>query len=275
MELRDALQALQESKTELSNIKAFYMNQEASMKAKVADLETRLEEHVNALGELQHRYEKRNEAYHILRHEKADLVAANALLDRKRDAQALEIAGLQEGRRRMEMELQESQSKLLSSVIPQTADLEKVRTEARNAVHESASLRQRITSLQTDFEYTRGEYANASMAAANSANYIRDLEAENKTLRQKASGEAARLRELNSVNASKVHLARIKELEAIVEDREESLRKREREKRERGVQTRSGSVQRERGSRAGSRAGSPMPGFLGVGEKRGSGLRFG
>ena len=240
---------------------------------------SRLGEHADALGELQRRYEKRNEAYHILRHEMAESVAASAVLERKREAQAVEIRRLQEDRRGFEVELQECRLQLLTSVVPQTADLERARMEARNAIHEAKMLNQRISSLHTDFEFVRGQYQAASTAAASSATRIQELEAMNVILTQKASGEAVRLREVNNDNASTMHLARIRELEAIVEDREELLRKKEREKRERGVQTRSGSVQRERGSRAGSRAASPMPGLLGVGvgvgDKRGSGLRFG
>lgn len=274
LELRNSLQ---EAQTKLARLKTSRANRETSLQASIESLESRLQEHVDALSDLQYRYEERNTEYHILRHENAELITAAALADRKRENQASEIAKLREERTQLENELRGAREALVVCVNPDLAALEKAKEEGRAAVQQNDLLQKKVASLEANFEFTRHEYQLASGAAAESATRIVELEGEIQTLRQKASGEAVRLKGVTNKNEDEAHVKRIAELEALLEEREDLLKKKDRG---RGVQTRSGSVQprspRPGNSRAGSRAGSPMGGYLGVNmTKTGSGLRFG
>lgn len=275
LELRSSLQ---EAQSKLARLKTSRAVRETSMQASTDSLETRLQEHIDALSYLQYRYEERNTEYHTLRHEKTELLSAAALADHRRENQASEIAGLKEERMRLESELRRAREALVVCANPDLADLERVKEENRAAAQQNALLRNKVAALQTDFDFTREQYQLASGAAAEAASRIAELEVEIQTLRQRASGEAVRLKGATNNNENKAHVKRITELEALLEEREDLLRKKDRG---RGVQTRSGSVQprspRPGNSRAGSRAGSPMGGgYLGVSVgKMGSGLRFG
>ena len=250
------------------------------MQASIDGLESRLQEHIDVVSYLQYRYEERNTEYHTLRHEKAELISAAELADRKRENQASEIASLKEDRTRSESELRRVREALMACANPDLADLEKAKEEGRAAVQQNALLQRKVAALQTDFDYTRQQYQLALNDVAESVSRITELEAEIQTLREQASGKAVQLKEVTNHHENEAHVRRIAELEALLEEREDLLKKKERG---RGVQTRSGSVQprspRPGNSRAGSRASSPMGGtggYLGGSmARRGSGLRLG
>src|SRR5439155_6182418 len=87
-------------------------------------------------------------------------------------------------------------------------------------------------------------------------------------LQLKSSGNAVRAAEISKQNEMAAHVARIAQLEAMVADREDVLRRKEEEirrlVRNRGMETRSSSVPRSPRP-GGSRAGSPVPGGFGIG----------
>lgn len=274
----DVQKALQDANAQLATLKLSHQKREASMRETINGLQSRLQEISNDLSLLQDRNEELTAERANLKHEKDDLITAAATIEKKLASRATEIADLKEERKGLKAELEEARNALKGSVVPEIAELEKAKEEARAAVQERDSLQKKIASLKQDFEFTRQQYQQASTAAAESSNRNTELEAENVELRKKASGEATRAKEITVKNAHVIHEKRIQQLEAMLEERDELLRKRDRG---RGVQTRSGSVQprspRPGNSRAGSRAGSPMAPvpFGGLGAKVGSGLRFG
>ena len=274
----DVQKALQDANAQLATLKLSHQKRESSLRETINGLQSRLQEISNDLSLLQDRNEELTAERANLRHEKDDLITAAATTEKKLASRATEIAELKEERKSLKAELEEARNALKGSVVPEIAELEKAKEEARTTVQERDSLQKKIASLKQDFEFTRQQYQQASTAAAESSNRNTELEAENIELRKKASGEAARAKEITIKNATVIHEKRIQQLEAMLEERDELLRKRDRG---RGVQTRSGSVQprspRPGNSRAGSRAGSPMAPvpFGGLGAKVGSGLRFG
>ena len=277
VELNRAREALQGAQHEIANLKASHASREAIIQAAVTSSEFRLQERVSDLEELQTRYEDQYTAYHTLRHEKDDLVEVMARLQIRNETQAVQIETLKEEQKRIVGELQEARTALTLSTVPERAELEKALTDVRELSETQEHLQRKVSSLTTDFEFTRQQYQNASSSAAESASKVMELQGENVELRRKASGQAVRLRELNKTVEEDRLRKRIEQLELMVKDRDQILDRREREVRGRGVQTRAGSVQPRSpkpSSRAGSRAASPLPGLLAV-SKPTSGLRFG
>ncbi|KAI9880921.1 MAG: hypothetical protein M1830_009989 [Pleopsidium flavum] len=269
-------QALKTAEEQLGMLRAQYTSREAELQNTIIAAQQRLQEHIDALSALQFRYESRTTDLHKLRAERDAAAVATAQAQRRCETQSAGIANLKEQQTTLVTELREAQIALESSAIPEIATLEKTKAEARQLAVDKAQLEKRLASLTKDFEFTRQQYQHASTAAAENASALTDLQSEVSALKQQASGEAVRLRQLNISNESQVHLGRAKQLEATLEEREELLRKKEEELREmkrgRGLATRASSAPRS--PRLGSRASSPVPGFLGS-AGRGSALRFG
>ena len=270
--MQDLQNALQRAERNLATFKAASSARDKFLEAQIQDL-------ANALSGVQTRYEDRNTEYHILRHERDDLVAAAAVADQKRDALTTEIAKLKMERNVINDELKAAKEALLSSSIPEISELERLRTETASLIQDKASLERRVHSMNETFEFTRQQYQRASTSAAEAVSRASELEAENTTLRQKASGEAVRLRQLNITNAIVVEQQENERLKMESDELKELLRKKERG---RGVTTRTGSVapksprlggspgRSRAGSRApGSRPVSPVRSFLGVRKGRG------
>ena len=270
--MQDLQNALQRAEKTLATVKAASSAREEAVQAQ-------LQEHMSALHGVQTRYEDRNTEFHILRHERDDLVATAAIADRKRDALNAEIAKLKLERNALNEELKTTREALLSSSIPEISELERLRTETASLAHGKSSLERQVQSLEETFEFTRQQYQQASTAAAEAVSRASELEALNTILRRQASGDASRLRQLNITNAIAAEQQENERLKAENDDLKELLRKKERG---RGVTTRTGSVapksprlgaspgRSRAGSRApGSRPVSPVRSFLGVRKGRG------
>ena len=167
----------------------------------------------------------------------------------------------------------------MSSSVPDIAQLESLRQTNRDLVKENQSYASKLTSLTTDFEFTRQQYQLASTSAADLASQIAAVTATNKDLEQKASSEAAKLAAINAERESEIWIRRVEFLEAVVKDREELLRRKEeeiKERRGRGMQTRGGSLAPKSPRADTSRCGSVEKDWkVGARGGGGSGLRFG
>ena len=276
--LDELQQALQTAKDELEELKTRHANREVELQNTITSTQQRLQEHVDALSDLQYRYEARSTDLHTLRAERDAAVAATAQAHRRYESQSVDIAKLKEQQLVLETQLKHARTVLGSSTIPEVAALESANAETAQLSADKVHLEKRLANLTKDFEFTRQQYQLASTAAAENASALYDLQAEVVTLKVQASGEAARLRQLNLSTESQVHLERAKQLEATLKEREEILQKKEEElrdlKRGRGLATRASSAPRS--PRLGSRASSPMPGLLaGNAGRGGSALRFG
>ncbi len=239
-------------------------------------IQSRLQEHVEALTELQYRFEDQNKEMVTLRGERDAAIAASAGNSRNLEKLKANIAKMKEEHETLAAELVDARTALLNST-PEVADLEKARAEARQAAADKARLENRIQSMTKELEFTRTQYQSASTAAAEASMEVVALQEENTVLKRKASGETAKLRQLNSGKDTETHLARIKELEQTLESREELLKRKEEEikaqTRQRGLGTRASSNPR---SPMPSRASSPASAFVGMPMGRGGHpLRYG
>ncbi|MCJ1390188.1 hypothetical protein MMC18_003046 [Xylographa bjoerkii] len=271
--------ALSKAETDLANLKITHDIRVDELQAAIERHKQQIQERMESLSELQQRYEERNAEYHTLRHEKEDFIAAGVSAERKRDALIAEIAKLKEERMLLNEELRTVRESLRSSAIPPVAELESLRSQVRSLAQDKAMFERKTKSMAADFEFTRQQYQAASSSAAEHGTRVTELEAENAVLRQKASGEAMKLRQITLDHALECQTRETEKLAVENADLRDLLRKKERGK---GVTTRTGSVapksprlgnspaRSRAGSRApGSRPGSPVRSFLGVRKGRG------
>lgn len=217
---------------------------------------------------------------HALRSERDVAYEDSVRAQRRVEALTTELLKVKEQRGALEQELNEARTAMQTSAVPGVADLEMARAEVRKLSSEKAQLEKRLANQAKDNDFTRQQYQIASTAAMENASEVQALQAEVAELKVKASGEAARLRELSMQREAQTHLDQVKRLEALLVEREEILRKREDElehlKKTRGVTTRSASVPKS--PRLGSRASSPapVPGMFanGTAGRGGSSLRY-
>ncbi|MCJ1398950.1 hypothetical protein MMC11_002151 [Xylographa trunciseda] len=271
--------ALNKAETDFTNLKTAHDVRVRELQATIEGHQRHIQERMESLSELQQRYEERDAEYHTLRHEKEDFIAASVIADRKRETLLAEMAKLKEERKMLEEEVKKVRESLGSSTIPQVAEVEALRSQVRSLAQDKAMLERKTQSMAADFEFTRQQYQLASSSAAEFATQVAALEAENATLRQKASGEAVKLRQATLDDALEQQMRENEKLAGENGDLRDLLRKKERGK---GVTTRTGSVapksprlgnspaRSRAGSRApGSRAASPVRSFLGVRKGRG------
>ncbi|MCJ1470723.1 hypothetical protein MMC07_009370 [Pseudocyphellaria aurata] len=235
-----------------------------------------------SLGELQTRFEKKNDRCHTLRYDNDDLETKVNAAKQKQSHQAAEIAKLVEARASLEQELRAARDALLSSNNPSIASLESLNGENRDLRATIVNLEKKVASQAHDNDYIRQEYQNASSAAATSANQITALQRDLEVAQRRAQGEATRLASINRTNETSQLLATVERQSLELASRERLLQKQAEDLKEfkefkrgrGGVVTRGSSVQ-AKSPRSRSRAGSPGVGGGGHGKVGGSSLRYG
>ncbi|KAE8355772.1 class II histone deacetylase complex subunits 2 and 3-domain-containing protein [Aspergillus coremiiformis] len=246
---------------------------EKSQKA-LADMQSHLQEREKLLESLQHRYETRTKDFHKIRRERDCLVDSKVASDQKMEKQRAEIGKLKDERTQLRHDLEQAREEIKSGG-GGVAELEAAREEIRRLTKDNAGLERKAEYEAKQAEYTREQYQTASNVAAQTGNELRQLREENEVLKRKVAGNASRLREINIENDGARHLSRVSELEAILANREDLLRRKEdelREIRKNRPSTRSTSTQpRSPRLTAGSRPTSPG---INNHNGRGSGLRF-
>ncbi|EAL85966.1 conserved hypothetical protein [Aspergillus fumigatus Af293] len=246
----------------------------------LADAQSRLQEREGILSLLQHRYESRTKELHKVRQERDRLVEAKLSSEQRLEKQKEDNIKLKDERTQLRHELEKAREALKAGG-GSMAELERAQEEIRRLTKANASLERKAEYEAKQAEYTREQYQTASNVAAQSGNEILQLKEENESLKRKVAGDASRLRELNIQSDEQRHLARVKELEAMLASREDLLRRKEdelREFRKNRPSTRSTSTQPRspKWTAANSRPTSPgINNHNGSGYSgRGSGLRF-
>ncbi|RHZ54696.1 uncharacterized protein CDV56_107842 [Aspergillus thermomutatus] len=264
----------------LVQLKTSHATELEKLQKALADAQSRLQEREGVLSLLQHRYESRTQELHKVRQERDRLAESKVLSEQRLEKQKEDIIKLKDERTQLRHELEKARETLKAGG-GSMAELEKAQEEIRRLAKDNASLGRKAEYEAKQAEYTREQYQTASNVAAQSGNEILQLKEENESLKRRVAGDASRLRELNIQSDEQRHLARVRELEALLASREDLLRRKEdelREFRKNRPSTRSTSTQPRspKWTAANSRPTSPGinnhngSGFSG----RGSGLRF-
>ncbi|KAL8969987.1 MAG: hypothetical protein Q9183_001735 [Haloplaca sp. 2 TL-2023] len=218
--LNDALAAAKtESSTRHRTIQSL-QTESSNLKTHITNLET-------SLGELQNRYESKHRQYFDLHLARQNLIAENEKAARRIETQATDLAVLRTTKKALEQEIETARKDLLSSDKPDMARLAAAENETRAAKAEVAKLLTKTTTLKNEAELMRQAYQTASTSATDSIATIADLTAANEVLTRKASGEAARLAELNQDTAVQESRKEIRQLKHAVEEREKVVRRKE------------------------------------------------
>ncbi|KAH0559329.1 hypothetical protein GP486_004155 [Trichoglossum hirsutum] len=233
---------------------------EAEIQQEARSIERRLREYIENFTELQTKYEDQVQEMRSLRAERDNALAALKHAAIRRDQMTTEILKLKEERASVEALLKQARADLIGSSRPGVAELAKAREEARGEAAERRRLEQKVESMTRDLDFFRAQYQEASSAAVEARSELHILRNDNEIFKRKASGEAVKLRQMATSTENEMHLRRILELEAILKERNEHLRRKEEEvksqARGKGIMARRSSTPR---SPKPSRAGSPNP----------------
>ncbi|KAJ5735807.1 Histone deacetylase complex subunit 2/3 [Penicillium malachiteum] len=275
------LESLEKSIVQMKNTHA---SEKEQLQNDLNQMHMRFQEMERELGTLQHRYETRTSDLYKTRVERDEAAASRKLLEQRVEKFRDDVTKLKEERTQLNIELGAARQELKDGG-GTLADLETAREEIRRLTQEVSGLERKAEYERNQSDYTREQYQNASNAAAQAGNELRQLQSENVALKRKVEGNAAQLREVTNKSDSTIHLDRIAELELTLASRDEFLRKKEEELRDirkNRPSTRSTSTQpRSPKWAASSRPTSPgvnngngngngNNGMMG----RGSGLRF-
>lgn len=263
------------SESQIPQQSVTYSAELENLRKALAESQARVQTMESNLATLQHRHETKHLILHETRQELEKALETGKRAETKLERQKGEILKLKDEKAALTKDLEEARNTIKSGGGLES-DLEKAREEARSLTKDNSALQRTVQQERSQGEYTRQQYQNASSSAAQSAMEIRQLEDKVRDLETKASGEAARLKELKMKNDQQTHLARVEELEAALAAREEILTRKEeevRELRKNRPSTRATSMQPRSPKCGPSRSASPAPNSISS-AVRGSALKF-
>ncbi|KAL8749570.1 MAG: hypothetical protein Q9199_007604, partial [Rusavskia elegans] len=200
--------------------------QNKTLLAEISSTQTAHQTHISdleaSLSSLQTRYESKDRAHQTLHLQKSDLESSLAAALEKQTAQSAEITSLRASKQQLETELDQTRKDLLTTPHenPDITRIALAESHARSARSANETLTKKLSSLTSDLDFTRAAYQDASTSAADLSAEIHDLETQLETATRKASGEAARLATVNRDNAVKDARKEIRQLKAMMEERE-------------------------------------------------------
>ncbi|KAL8870955.1 MAG: hypothetical protein Q9174_003122, partial [Haloplaca sp. 1 TL-2023] len=188
--LNDALAAAKTESSQRRSAIQTLQTESSTLKLHITDLET-------SLGELQNRYESKHRQYFDLHLARQNLTVENEKAAKRIETQSTDLAALKATKKQLEQDLETARKDLLISSNPDISRLAAAESETRAAKAEVAKLLNKTSTLKNEAELMRQAYQTASTSATDSITTIADLTAANEVLTRKASGEAARLAEVN------------------------------------------------------------------------------
>lgn len=228
----------------------------------VRSLEARLYDHVSTIKKLEPKLRQAIADRRKFQVERDTAKSQEAALTQSIEARINEIAKLKEDKVNAERELGTARIALTNSAVPEVAQLAKTEEQLRTLQADKERLEKRISNMQKDFEFTRDSYQKASSYTTELRNEVLELQEQNTILLRKASENSIRVAEIQRASEATDREERIDELEALLRDRDQELRKKTEElkiKTNGRRETRGTSVPRS--PRMGSGAMSPRPRF--------------
>lgn len=262
--------------SEMESLRRSNEAREEALRRKVSSLSERLAEHVTALEDVQYRHEEQR-AHLVKTRAERDEAYTAASAARARLAGRDEVINKLKGERdEYKAQLYEAKAALHSHVVPEMADMEKLKSKMEDVEREKGKLESRVDSARREADYVRSLYQDVSSKAAALAAERGEMEEKLGDLEKRATNAAAQARLASRDGANKALRAEIKKLRLEIGDRERVLKGKNEEiakmkEKERGrMGTRGGSVPRSpgklsspmrlelpRNSAMGSRATSP------------------
>lgn len=239
--------------------------------------QARVEDHAQALADLQYRHEdQRTQLIETINERDSAITTAQKAVERLTDLNKTASA-LRVERDELKTNLITAQAALLNHNVPERAEIEQLRQTSEQAVKSRVDLERRLKTVQDDLDYARDMYQTSSSQAQAMASQTQDLENRLSHAQNRATGEQARARQMTLDAQTKNIERENKQLKLRLQERETSLRLKDEElaklrEASRGrMGTRGTSVPRSprmaspkklAGGGPGSRQGSPAAGDL-------------
>ncbi|EMC94269.1 hypothetical protein BAUCODRAFT_36736 [Baudoinia panamericana UAMH 10762] len=189
----------------------------------------RLEEHVQALSELQYRHEEqRQRLIEITKENGSAVETARRAIASFSDASD-KVSALKVQRTELQLQLEEANAKLLNHTVPERAEFEALRLAAQKAVAEKVAFEKRLETANGELDYLRGMYQTSSQSAQGLATQVTELEKSLAVATNRATGEQVKLRQMGYDAQTKGLRAENKKLKALLHDREASIKFRDEE----------------------------------------------
>jgi chromosome segregation ATPase len=198
---------------------------DAELRDQNQQLESRCADLEKSIQAIQPKYQEALNDRDRYEHEMKEASARSTTLQQRIDVRIAELAKLTEQKTASDAELEAARSALAGSAIPEVAELSRLKEEAATSRAETERLNKRITSMQSELEYMRTNYQQASSAAADAVSELNDVKAELAAAEVKASDNARRIHEVQASSEIKHLLLRIRELEAEKAEAEWELEK--------------------------------------------------
>lgn len=235
---------------------------EEQLRSLAKSLEARLEDYISTIKKLEPKLLQAIADRRKFQAERDEAKTQAIKLNQGIETRVNEILKLRDDNANLEKELAAARTALTNSVVPEIAQLAQVQEELRTQQADKERLEKRISSMQKEIDYTRESYQKGSAYTTELKNELSDLQEQSVVLQRKASENTVRVAEIQRANETKEREERIEELEALLRDRDQELRKKTEElkiKTNGRRETRGTSVPRS--PRMGSGAMSPRPRF--------------
>jgi hypothetical protein len=171
------------------------------------------------------------------------------------------ISVLKEENNNLKAQLTEARSALENGLVPEVAELERLRREKEEAELGRQKSEKDLANERSLGSYLRAEYSTASSRAMELGAENEDLLAQVNSLSKKANGEAVRLKQMNLDTQTTMTMREIDRLKLELKNKDQIIKRNQEElqKKRAGVGTRAGSVPRSPRVGPASRGGSPIP----------------
>jgi hypothetical protein len=228
---------------------------ELRLQRMLQEAQERLDEHVRALSDLQYRHEEQRQNLFKAEQDRDQAIMTAQSSVKRMTENADNVSQLKKERTELQQQLEEAKARLLDHNVPEKREFEALRLAVEKAQAEKKQVEDRLKSAEDQLEYLRNTYQESSRGAQALVSQVSELENEAATLRNQATGEQAKLREMGYNSHTKMLQKENKQLKARLKNYEATLKFKEEEllRANRGrITTRGSSVPRS------PRLGSPM-----------------
>ena len=196
---------------------------------KWVNAQTRLDEHVRDLGDLQFRYEDLRTKLIEVTAERDNAIgtAQNAVV--RLSEESNRMSNIRNENSLLKEQLQEANAKLLDPSIPERAEFETLRLALEQAKIDKTRAEKRLEQAVRDTDYVRELYQNSSNGAQALATQVGELDEQLSATQIKATGEQARLRKVGNDDFTRNLQAENRKLKILLKEREAGLRDRDEE----------------------------------------------
>jgi chromosome segregation ATPase len=194
-------------------------------------LETECKDLQGSIQDIQPKYQEALNDRARFELEKTNAASGEETMRKRFEGRQEEIIRLRSLNISLDAELQVARTALTSSAVPELAELYQTKEDLVTTKADKDRLQKRVSNMENDLEYMRGNYQNASAAASEAYNELGSLKEENAVLARRASQNAVRIHEIQASNEIKTYLKRInvldtekKELVRELDKKNEELR---------------------------------------------------